>query len=193
MEFGTITCNGTRLTSSIQNTLYKAILHSNVIKRLSKKLNPHQEYLHTNVNWEVMSTARREARLKLKIFITKWISNVIPTGVVMCERRQRISSNCPICDGENEDTNHILRCSDPKVQSLRNILLKEMKCWMNSIDTHPDIITFVVSGLSSWLSSENDFNLDATVERDMLLAFKTQIKLGWDSFLLGMIAKQIIQ
>ena len=111
----------------------------------------------------------------------------------MCERRQRLSSNCPICDEKNEDTNHILRCSDPKVKSLRNDLLKEMKCWMNSIDTHPDIIAFVISGLSSWLSSANDFHLDVTVDHDMLLAFKIQINLGWESFLLGMVAKQIIQ
>ena len=120
-----------------------------------------------------MNKARCEARLHLKIFITKWASNVIPTGVVMCERRQRLSSNCPICDEKNEDTTHILKCKDPKVQSLRVDLLKELKYLMNSIDTHPDIITFIISGLSSWLSSSNKFHLDATIEHDMLLAFKS--------------------
>ena len=67
-----------------------------------------------------------------------------------------------------------------------------MKCWMNSIDTHPDIITFIISGLSSWLSSSNDFHLDVTVERDMLLSFRSQLRLRWEYILLRLITKKMI-
>ena len=140
---------------------------------------------------DVLIKAQREARLQFKIFITKWISNVVPTGIVMCERRQSLLQ-LPYMWWTNEDTTHILKCKDPKVQSLRVDLLKEMKCWMNSIDTHPDIITFIISGLSSWLSSSNDVHLDVTIEHDILLAFRSQLSLGWESLLLGLIAKKVI-
>ena len=38
-----------------------------------------------------------------------------------------------------------------------------------------------------------DLNLDTTAERDMVAAFRTQLKLGWESLLHGLIAKELIK
>ena len=124
--------------------------------------------------------------------MTKWVSDVVPTGMVMQERKQRIHYNCPICGCEKEDTTHILQCQDEKVKLLRDNLLKELQCWLNSIDTHPDITSFVISGLSSWLSSSTDVIINDTLEPSITAAFRSQLNLGWVPLLHGLISRDLI-
>ena len=90
MGVGTVQCDGLWLTSRVQNSRYKSILHSKVIARFSKRLNITPTHLQAIINWEALGKARKEARLQQKIFITKWVSDVVPTGVVMCERKQKL-------------------------------------------------------------------------------------------------------
>ena len=107
-----------------------------------------------------------------KNIITKWFSNVVPTGVVMCKKKKRLHANCPICNCEKEDRKHILQCQDPRVITLRGELLKEFQCCLNSIDTPPDIIYFIISGLISWFFSSIEFRIDAAVEPKISSAFR---------------------
>ena len=55
-----------------------------------------------------MSKAKKEARLYSKILITKWVSGTTATGKVMVLIKQRIQSNCPRFNLDDEDTTHIL-------------------------------------------------------------------------------------
>ena len=140
-----------------------------------------------------MGKARRETRLQQQNIITKYFSNVVPTGVVMCKRKQRLHANCPICNHENKDRRHILQCQDSRAVTLRGELLKEFQCWLNSIDTHPDIIYFVISGLISWFSSSIEFRIGAAVESEIASAFRSHLKLGWESLIHGLLSRQRIQ
>ena len=50
--------------------------------------------------------AHNRTRLHMCVFITKWISNTLPTGVVMQEfRQQRVFNRCPWCNYWGEDRN----------------------------------------------------------------------------------------
>ena len=62
---------------------------------------------------------------------------------------------------------------------------------MHSVDTHPDIVNFFFSGLSSWLSLQ-PFVLDPSLDPSLTSTFQTQTILGWESILLGLIVSLIV-
>ena len=192
LGFGTVTCNGVIIGSRLQHTLYNSILHAKIVTRLSILLHIPESILHDAVNWRVLSTARKEARLQLKIFITKWISKDTATGVIMVQRKKRLHSNCPLCHLPNEDTLHVLQCQSSSATSHRTNLLAELTSWLKSVDTHPDITTYINTGLSNWFNCSphtlSRHNLDPVT----FTAFLTQQSLGWEAFLHGMIAAPII-
>lgn len=52
---------------------------------------------------------------------------------------------------------------------------------------------FIISGLTSWLSSSIDFHIDTTVSPGISSAFRSQIKLGLESLLHNLFSKKLIQ
>jgi hypothetical protein len=60
------------------------------------------------VNWKSLAYARTHATIGTNIFISKWISNTLPTGRVMQQRKQRIFNQCSRCNHWGEDREHIL-------------------------------------------------------------------------------------
>ena len=110
----------------------------------------------------------------------------------MVQRKKRLLSNCPICNLPDEDTIHVLRCQAVQTLSLRHNLLTELQCWMIGKDTHPDIVTFIVNGLESWFNNSPHHIDRHSLEHSMYLAFKTQVLLGWDSLLFGLVTSPII-
>ena len=81
-------------------------MNSKLIGKHSKRMELSVASLTSLVNWEVLSKARKEATLNLKILLSKWVSGEIATGSVMVKRKQRKYSKCPMCQQDNE-TQHI--------------------------------------------------------------------------------------
>ena len=188
---GTIFCKGHRVSSNVQKSLYDNILHQKLLQYLSHKLQVPPFILHKQINWLVLARARRECKNSMNIFITKWFSDTAPTGLVLLRRKQRVSSSCPLCDHPTEDFTHILQCQSPTATQCKYDLLQELRCWMDAVDTHPDILQFIFDGLSSWFSSQA-FSLDNSLDISMSFIFRTQMILGWESLLLGLIVTPII-
>ena len=124
--------------------------------------------------------------------MTKWISGDTATGTVMVRRKQRLSAQCPLCSYPQEDTRHILQCPSTSTQSLRHRLLKELQCWLSSVDTHPEISDFLVKGLTSWLTPNCYFSFDSSVALPLQTAFLTQLQLGWEALLLGFLTTPLL-
>ena len=81
----------------MQNSMYKILMHFKLMERHAVRMEIPHDNLQTMVNWEVMVKARKEASLKLKTFVTKWVSEDTATRVVMVQRKQIIHSTCPMC------------------------------------------------------------------------------------------------
>ena len=60
------------------------------------------------------------------------------------------------------------------------------------MDTHPDIVDFLIVGLTSWLNSNSSFSLDSSVDLPLLNAFKIQLQLGWNALLLGLLTSPLL-
>ena len=192
LGFGTVRCNGVIIGSRLQQSLYYSILDTQLVKRLSILLHIPQAFLINNIHKQVLTTARKEARLATKIFISKWISKDTATGITMVQRKKRLTSNCPLCNIPEEDTIHVLQCPSPSSILQRNSLMEELECWLKGKDTHPDITTFIISGLTKWFNGSNHILSESIPDQTLLIAFQTQLKLGWEAFLYGLIASPII-
>jgi len=115
------------------------------------------------------------------------------TGRVMVQRKQRLSSNCPICGAIDEHTTHVLTCRDPKVIDLRSSLIEELNAWLCSVNTYPDLQTYIISSLEQWFEYPNSELYTFLDNNDTSShAFRHQNKLGIYSLLLGFISKHII-
>ena len=182
LGFGTVKCNGVVIGSRLQHSLYKSILHSKMVARFSILLHIPETTLIDTVNWRVLNTARKEARLPIKIFISKWISKDTATGVIMVQRKKILHANCPLCHLANEDTLHVLRCQSTSTTLHRNNLMVELTCWLKSVDIHPDITTYISSGLSNWFNCSPHTLSRQNLDQIMLTAFQTQQILGWGAF-----------
>ena len=128
--------------------------------------------MNSIVCWEVMRKARKEAPLHLKIHITKWVSGETATGTVMVQRKQRQNSKCPMCHEPNETTSHILQCTSTSMQQVHEELLKEMKLWLETVQTQHDISNFLCKGLQSWFLKK-EYDIEHDVEPNIKIAFET--------------------
>ena len=101
---GTTTCAGYFISSKMQSSMYKTIMQLELRKKHASIIDLPVDIFNSLVSWIVMSKARKKASLNLNIFITKWLSGEIATGSIMVQRKQRITSNCPMCQSDKEDT-----------------------------------------------------------------------------------------
>ena len=62
---------------------------------------------------------------------------------------------------------------------------------MHSADTHSDVVSFIFEGLFFWISLQ-PFTLDPTIELSISSAFRTQMILGWEYLLLGLIVSPLV-
>ena len=172
--------------------MYKMIMHSKLLEIHAQRHEIPSKLFQTLVNWEVMGKARKTANLKLKIFITKWVSGETATGKVMVRRKQRLYSHCPMCKQAKEDTTHILQCSEKTICALKIKLLLELQAWLGTNDTQEELKLFISRGLLSWMNTTSISNPNP-YETNTNIAFKYQNLLGWESLLHGFIAPKIIQ
>ena len=110
LGLGTITVHGSRIKSHVQKSIYHVITHRSFVKRLSETLEVPQQLLDASISWSSFGKARKHSRISTAAFVTKWLSNTAATGVIMVARKQRLCSNCPLCDQADEDVLHVLTC-----------------------------------------------------------------------------------
>ena len=60
-------------------------------------------------------------------------------------------------------------------------------------NTHPDIVTFITSGLECWYNSSVHHIDERSLYQSMYLAFKSQQLLGWEYLLFGLLASPLIK
>ena len=129
--------------------MYNIIMHSKLLTIQAKRKDIPEHILRSIVNWEVLGKARKESPLKLKIFITKWVSGDTATGKVMVQRKQRLHSNCPMCNNVDKTTTHILQCLEEKICTLKIKLITDLGTWLDTVDTQDQLKTFICDRLAS--------------------------------------------
>ena len=196
--FGTIICNSTTITSNLQSSLYHQITTVKMLDWLARNDDEGSAINATPIHLQSYATARKEAPLSMKLFITKWISGDTATGKVMKRRKKRLLSNCPTCDAPDEHLRHILKCPSNKTSSYRKKLLVNLADWLKKSNTHPKIENFINIGLSKWLFTnetidwppESDIFTDCPIIKN---ALTSQLRIGWFYFLCGFLSSDFVK
>ena len=191
LGLGTVMLGKTIIASRMQSSLYTSIMPKKLVAWLANKYNFTPSSFQSNIEWYTLNKARRESSLPLKIFMTKWISEDIASGVVMVRRKQRMHSNCPMCNLPGENTTHILQCQHSTICTLRIDLLSELKVWLASKDTDPDIINFIHKGLTAWFNSDSA-DIGHNLDMELLTAFRSQLLIGWEATLHGFLSHKLV-
>ena len=139
------------------------------------------------------SFLKQETRHHLPIFMSKWLIKCLPTGVVMKKWKQRLHARCPHCQHEQEDTLHLTTCTSQAITDLWATKINSLESWMAYKDTNPDLQTFTISGLVSWLQDphSNELSLSSFPPHKQT-SFQKQLHLGWYAFLTGLIHPSIL-
>ena len=77
---GTLTIDASPVCSKTQHSLYSHILYKKFVTKLAKDWGMDPEVLSTHANWPAFAKARKAVPFALNKFISKWLSNDLPTG-----------------------------------------------------------------------------------------------------------------
>ena len=151
--------------------------------------------LTNKVSWKAFKKARANSPSPIQKFITKWLSESLPTGKVMVQRQQRIHAHCPFCEAPDEHLLHILCCPDPRASTFFTSELDKLISWLEKIKTHDAIIDFFENEIDNW--RQHNMNYAAPTLHfypvDAQLAFRKQLDIGWFLTLCGFLSPDLLQ
>ena len=87
---------------------------------------------------------------------------------------------------------HVLQFPSPKTASLRNDLLVEFKCWLESKYIHLDSTSFITSDLSYWFTTPSSYLEKRYLKLSLLIASETQSMVGLEAVLFGLVEFPLI-
>jgi hypothetical protein len=136
------------------------------------------------VDWQVLGAAfRLWPRGKRQWLSKQHMARFFATGRVMLRRWDH--DRCPRCEANNENSDHILRCSAPSarqqwVESLDSLAVK-----LEEYRTHPDISRFIMAKLRAWPHTDRLSFSGLGIDKIVLAAGSYQDQIGWSNLLLG--------
>jgi hypothetical protein len=139
---------GKGITGTFSSTLYHKIAATALFQYLSTRLFD-TPIAQQEICWKAIEYARNRTGIHMCVFITKWISNTLPTGVVMQRRKQRVFNGCPRCNYWGEDRKHILVCWDTRAKLIWNTHMKKINASLVQENTHPEIQDYIMTGLTA--------------------------------------------
>jgi len=131
------------------------------------------------VDWDAIRRAMTDTTWRRRKWVTKFATGDFAHGKNMRRWRFRTVSNCPRCNQDGEDKQHILRCPAPTAQQRWNIALQELEGWLRSAKTDPKLAEAIIAGLRGWYSG------DQLIPMPNLPAVIQQNQLGWALLLEG--------
>ena len=161
-----------------------------VCKYLAQDMNVCEDVLLKKVGWLSIKRARKERSFKQNRFMTKWIAEDIPNGVVMVKRKHATLDLCPCCKYNTENNIHVLTC--PSQSTVRNRLINELKNAIALIHTNPHILTYLIDGLTNWFDDPYGVEPEQDVTTEFRQITTSQNSLGWYTTLLRLFHKDLL-
>jgi hypothetical protein len=181
----TVKHEGHILSGNLYRTLYHKITSKQAWEYISQKsFQPPQAF--TLVNMTAFEKARKNSTTTMNIFISKWISDTLATGIVMQRRQHRIFNRCPRCNHWGEDRLHLVVCWDTRANMVWRHHMEKLSKLLNKEHTHPDISQFLVQGLEDFRTHPRRHNTQGP-------PWKEEIgHIGWFNVISGFIGCSII-
>jgi hypothetical protein len=177
---------GDRIPGNLYRSLYNKIASDQIWNYFSTKLFSSPQVLPL-IHTSAFHRARNTSATSLNIFISKWLSNTLATGLVMQRRQHRVFNRCPRCNHWGEDRLHIVICWDVRativwkkqIDTLTNLLHQEY--------TAPEIQQFLLTGLQEFRKHPRQNSPEPPL-------WKTETsQIGWLNTISGFLSHSIVQ
>jgi hypothetical protein len=141
------------ITGQLTKTVYHKITAKSLLDYMANRvfINPIEQ---SSVCWDALRYARARVSLSINLFMTKWISNTVATGMVMQQRKHRVFNRCPRCNNWGEDRQHILICWDIRAKVIWDRQIKKLNALLVQEQTHPDIIGYIIHSLTTFRNQQ---------------------------------------
>jgi hypothetical protein len=186
MGLSQVSYGGEMVSGNLYHTLYSKLTSDRTWQYFSSKLFSHPQafsYVHTTA----FEKARKNSALYLNIFLSKWLSDTLATGVVMQRRHQRVFNRCPRCNHWGEDRLHIVVCWDVRAQTVWQHQMDLLTITLTNEYTAPEIQHFILQGLQNFQKHPR-----RPVVEDTNWKAETG-HIGWLNTLSGFFSKSIIR
>ena len=188
--YPTVRVKGVVISSEIEKSIMKEVSGSRIKKWWIKKkrFRPVDARF---IDWNCMAKCMSSCGHRYHRFIPKWVTGQIAVGKVMAMRKARAHNTCPRCNATLEDTAHVLRCQHDDAVHTWSEEMKKIKEWCLKVDTHPAIVSTLFPLLITWQSTPGyNHHISSTWPREVRSTYISQARLGWDSFLSGLLSTQ---
>jgi hypothetical protein len=185
-----VSYNNQLITGNLSKALYTKITSKSLFTYMNSQVFP-QPLERADICWDAIQYARDRTTLNINIFISKWISNTVATGVVMQRRKHRVFNRCPRCNHWGEDREHILVCWDTRAKVIWEGQIKKLHAALIQEDTHQNIIEFIMNGLSAFRNRKEQniphSNMEWKMEQkrismmNLLIGFISQCMVSYQS------------
>ena len=176
----------TPIVSNLSRSLAVRISRDRLLSFWTHKGRMPPPYATDWIDWKVVQTTMKESSRRMRLFISKWVTNQAAVGEVMLRRGYRDSGLCPCCNIAFESRLHLLQCPSVESRKVWDRGRKKVRKWLKVNDTDPGITSSICKLLRripklSKLHTYTPSSSDPQIQR----CLNAQTHLGWIQFMEG--------
>jgi hypothetical protein len=175
------------ITSKVKTCVRTAHLSKPLLTHLMQKLAVNQQTLD-HIWWDVHGKAIKVLPSRDRMRIQKFIHKRWATNHREAKYYNHRTSVCSVCDHQDEDEDHILRCHADSRKKIREDLRDELNEFLMQPHTPESIRKSLTAGILAWLNEGEIPAPDGDASLELLKAYRVQGEIGWDQALRGRIA-----
>ena len=141
-----------------------------------------------SVGWEELDSALARKPDMYREWLAKQASGFCGTQAMVSRWNSQRDDSCPNC-GKRETADHILQCPDRERTKLLNEQAEELRDWMDSHNTHPEIQYWIPRYVQ--LRGSRRLSSFDQLSPEIRRWAEAQDAIGWRNFMEGKIAKEL--
>jgi hypothetical protein len=180
-----VTLHSTTISGELQLRLYTGMVTNKLEKDMMTKVFRDLQDVEI-VAMDSFAKAWSQAPVYMNIFITKWISITLATGIVMQTRKQQIFNRCPRCNAWGEDRIHVITCWDARAQLIWKRQMYAFRQFLTHENACPELAEYLLTMLQ-------EFRAHPTKTPAANEPWQRELnQIGWMNVITGFLGKQLI-
>jgi hypothetical protein len=186
-EYWTFSINDSKVSSYLDKEIFEHVHGAAQVHRWERKRRL-PETATRKVNWDACEQAMKSLPLNRRHWVGKHVAGHCGVNSKLKEWKMRESDECPMCE-EVETARHVWECQFPEARLVRSKGLYQLRKWMQSQQTCPDILRIISARMSAWAYGTRSYPQRSTHPR-IQEALQDQDEIGWTNFLEGCVASE---